>query len=285
MMLFSSLVTFGILLSKSTLCWSLKVKYRDRIPEIHSLQGETNQTYGSYTTNREAEVLCTDYKKTCPEGKVCRVQHVTWPKNMTFPVCVSVGLTKAKAKLCELPPSPGKCGGAQHRRWYYNMHSSSCAWFYYTGCRGNANNFRTKTQCERKCVLQSKLAQLVELPPLVVMAPEEKTLTPKSYISFRVRRVSKGGKIKGHRKNPHRRKNENRRERRRQKEEQRRLRRMKRKHRLRANRQKPLIEDNLTVDSSSMSDQASHHIHTKSGQTRRIKLFSILDKYPKYVQS
>ncbi|ESO90195.1 hypothetical protein LOTGIDRAFT_123937, partial [Lottia gigantea] len=55
-----------------------------------------------------------------------------------------------KAKICELPPSPGGCG-AQFNRWYYNVHTKECSPLTYSGCEGNLNNFHTKKKCEKTC--------------------------------------------------------------------------------------------------------------------------------------
>lgn len=179
----------------------------------------------------------------------------------------------AKSKLCELPPSPGRCG-AQHRRWYYNRHSSSCAWFYYSGCRGNANNFRTKAQCEQKCVSRS-YSQLVEVEPFVVKVPTE-IVSPQGKFSFTATRVSQTDKTRVRR----RKTKKNRSERRRLRQEKRRLRKkLQRRNKSRSNHRKLPIEDNLTV-AGSINDQAIH-VYPKSGHTKRIKLFSILDKYPR----
>lgn len=36
-------------------------------------------------------------------------------------------------------------------RFYYDAKTSMCKEFLYTGCLGNANNFETIQECERKC--------------------------------------------------------------------------------------------------------------------------------------
>ncbi|XP_039198304.1 kunitz/BPTI-like toxin [Crotalus tigris] len=45
-----------------------------------------------------------------------------------------------------VPAEPGPCRGAI-TRFYYNSDSNKCQEFTYGGCRGNANNFKTKNKC------------------------------------------------------------------------------------------------------------------------------------------
>ena len=54
-------------------------------------------------------------------------------------------------RVCELPPQPGDCG-ARFIRWFYNKITNRCSWFYFQGCRGNQNNFKSKKECESQCI-------------------------------------------------------------------------------------------------------------------------------------
>ena len=51
---------------------------------------------------------------------------------------------------CSLPPKTGPCR-AQIPRYYHNIETGECETFIYGGCQGNANNFRTKEECEEEC--------------------------------------------------------------------------------------------------------------------------------------
>ena len=62
--------------------------------------------------------------------------------------CPSIGVSRA---VCNLPKVTGPCRAA-FRRWYFNRATGRCEMFTYGGCRGNANNFRTKRECEQKCL-------------------------------------------------------------------------------------------------------------------------------------
>ena len=65
----------------------------------------------------------------------------------TFPQCSG----KCPPKdVCSLPAVQGPCE-AHIPRYFYNATSSKCERFYYGGCLGNKNNFRTIQECTRKC--------------------------------------------------------------------------------------------------------------------------------------
>ncbi|XP_019849765.1 PREDICTED: papilin-like [Amphimedon queenslandica] len=57
---------------------------------------------------------------------------------------------KETPALCLLPREPGPCR-ASISRWHYNSQSRQCERFIYGGCRGNDNNFSTKSECESVC--------------------------------------------------------------------------------------------------------------------------------------
>ena len=52
--------------------------------------------------------------------------------------------------LCDLPVDAGPCRG-QYERFYYDKTEGVCQPFNYTGCKGNANRFTSKAQCENAC--------------------------------------------------------------------------------------------------------------------------------------
>ncbi|XP_052103581.1 LOW QUALITY PROTEIN: kunitz-type serine protease inhibitor BmKTT-2-like [Mytilus californianus] len=54
---------------------------------------------------------------------------------------------------CLLPTVTGPCH-AYFPLFSYDHKTHSCTQFVYGGCRGNANNFLTKGECEKSCVTE-----------------------------------------------------------------------------------------------------------------------------------
>ncbi|CAH3137112.1 unnamed protein product [Pocillopora meandrina] len=63
---------------------------------------------------------------------------------------VSIGTNAKNPEVCNLPKFQGPCRAAIPR-FYYNSDTGECEQFIYGGCDGNANNFDTKEECEKKC--------------------------------------------------------------------------------------------------------------------------------------
>ncbi|XP_070604827.1 tissue factor pathway inhibitor 2-like [Erythrolamprus reginae] len=51
---------------------------------------------------------------------------------------------------CHLPAKPGPCQVMQPR-YFYSQTLGRCRLFLYSGCQGNGNNFRSRSECERIC--------------------------------------------------------------------------------------------------------------------------------------
>lgn len=52
--------------------------------------------------------------------------------------------------LCTMPVAAGNCRFA-FKRYFYNPQQMKCDEFYYGGCGGNSNNFKTKQDCLKTC--------------------------------------------------------------------------------------------------------------------------------------
>ncbi|CAC5389450.1 unnamed protein product [Mytilus coruscus] len=52
--------------------------------------------------------------------------------------------------VCDQPKVVGPCN-ARMKRFYYDVHSGMCGEFYYGGCDGNENNFKTIEECKTVC--------------------------------------------------------------------------------------------------------------------------------------
>ncbi|XP_077346903.1 kunitz-type serine protease inhibitor bitisilin-3-like [Lithobates pipiens] len=59
------------------------------------------------------------------------------------------------AATCQLPMAVGLCDN-NILRYFYNSAENRCDIFNYHGCFGNANNFMTKLECEKTCLLPEK---------------------------------------------------------------------------------------------------------------------------------
>ena len=52
---------------------------------------------------------------------------------------------------CHLDEAPGPCRGLL-TRYFFDSGSQQCKHFFYGGCFGNANNFRSMAECQAKCL-------------------------------------------------------------------------------------------------------------------------------------
>jgi len=64
---------------------------------------------------------------------------------------VHEGECQDQTDYCRLQPMVGFCE-ARIPRYYFDGLSGTCKQFIYGGCGGNANNFKTKWECETHCV-------------------------------------------------------------------------------------------------------------------------------------
>ncbi|XP_017326142.1 tissue factor pathway inhibitor a isoform X2 [Ictalurus punctatus] len=64
--------------------------------------------------------------------------------------CEEMCLVKAKKSPCHLEDEPGPCRGLVPR-YFFDSKVNECRRFFYGGCFGNANNFRTLKECQDRC--------------------------------------------------------------------------------------------------------------------------------------
>ena len=48
-------------------------------------------------------------------------------------------------------------------RWFFNAQSGKCEKFYYSGCGGNENNFRTEAECRKMCSVVCPSLELCDI--------------------------------------------------------------------------------------------------------------------------
>lgn len=66
---------------------------------------------------------------------------------------------------CLLPVDEGPCR-AQIERYFYNTVKQKCEVFYYGGCQGNANNFKSYLECQKSCFrIPSEFCRVLDEPP------------------------------------------------------------------------------------------------------------------------
>lgn len=109
-----------------------------------------SSTTGRLSIGPEAQRLCRTYRKVCTAGRFCAMQYFHTPRNISLPICVPEYFIPAEHRRCDLQPDHGKCG-ARYIRWFYHKGQNKCNWFYYGGCEGNQNNFKSKQECEDTC--------------------------------------------------------------------------------------------------------------------------------------
>ncbi|KAI5613449.1 tissue factor pathway inhibitor isoform 1 precursor, partial [Silurus asotus] len=64
--------------------------------------------------------------------------------------CEVMCVVKAKKSPCHLEDEPGPCRGIVPR-YFFDSKVNECRRFFYGGCFGNANNFRTLKECQDRC--------------------------------------------------------------------------------------------------------------------------------------
>ncbi|XP_044160801.1 collagen alpha-3(VI) chain isoform X3 [Bufo gargarizans] len=90
-----------------------------------------------------------------------RCQKTSVEKTMQLPTLETKALAVGP-EACKLPKEKGTC--QQYvLNWHYDSETKSCARFWYGGCGGNENRFKTQKECEKICISAS-------LNPAVVSA-------------------------------------------------------------------------------------------------------------------
>uniref|UniRef100_A0A3Q4AQC2 Tissue factor pathway inhibitor n=1 Tax=Mola mola TaxID=94237 RepID=A0A3Q4AQC2_MOLML len=80
----------------------------------------------------------------------------------TLEVCEEMCVVSDDKNPCHLPEAPGPCR-ALLSRYFFDSKTQRCKQFYYGGCYGNANNFKTLEQCQVKCQNPVKLTKAPEV--------------------------------------------------------------------------------------------------------------------------
>ncbi|XP_054471277.1 tissue factor pathway inhibitor a isoform X2 [Anoplopoma fimbria] len=68
----------------------------------------------------------------------------------TLEACEETCVVSDDKNPCHLAEAPGLCRGLV-TRYFFDSNSQQCKHFFYGGCFGNANNFRSMSECQAKC--------------------------------------------------------------------------------------------------------------------------------------
>src|SRR5260221_14647523 len=64
-----------------------------------------------------------------------------------------------ESELCKMKMDHGEyCNDGWQEYWFYDLEVSQCRQFYYGGCAGNANRFKTEHQCISACQKEKKMS-------------------------------------------------------------------------------------------------------------------------------
>uniref|UniRef100_H3BWP7 Tissue factor pathway inhibitor n=1 Tax=Tetraodon nigroviridis TaxID=99883 RepID=H3BWP7_TETNG len=92
--------------------------------------------YGGCGGNANNFETLEECEETCVVSVLCSLLEISLQKNNKTP--------------CHLSEAPGPCRGLLSR-YFYDSRSQQCKHFFYGGCFGNANNFRSMAECQAKC--------------------------------------------------------------------------------------------------------------------------------------
>ncbi|KAM6935063.1 tissue factor pathway inhibitor a [Xenentodon cancila] len=97
----------------------------------------------------------------------------------TLDECEAMCVVSDDKNPCHLPEAPGPCRGLV-TRYFFDTKTQQCKRFFYGGCFGNANNFKSLDTCRAKCLNPVKPTMATEVhkqPPMEVGFVEPTVLT------------------------------------------------------------------------------------------------------------
>uniref|UniRef100_A0ABM5G4L6 Actinia tenebrosa protease inhibitors-like n=1 Tax=Pogona vitticeps TaxID=103695 RepID=A0ABM5G4L6_9SAUR len=106
---------------------------------------EAEEEHPGVCPKREVVLTFVPCNDTCADDRDCPLHQ-----KCCFTGCSLGCLNSVRSDQCQLPPEKGPCR-ARIRRFYYSPSQKKCLQFYYGGCEGNSNNFKTKKECEDAC--------------------------------------------------------------------------------------------------------------------------------------
>ncbi|KAJ8962657.1 hypothetical protein NQ318_001051, partial [Aromia moschata] len=116
--------------------------------------GESEIGITGLPTTTEEPTTTTERVKTCNETIFgCCHDRITPANGPNFLGCDPIPKSDAlsSSESCSLPQDSGRCSNYT-MKWRYDTIQGICSEFWYTGCGGNGNRFKSKDVCEKTCV-------------------------------------------------------------------------------------------------------------------------------------
>lgn len=114
---------------------------------------------GPWPGQLEEGVTHSRHTVTVSEGalRVCTAGGIAWSGAINGVQLVAVECPGEATGICALPRDGGPCDGVCPR-YFFNACTGQCELFGYGCCKGNANNFLTREECEAACPFGSQEA-------------------------------------------------------------------------------------------------------------------------------
>ncbi|KAL1235586.1 Papilin [Trichinella pseudospiralis] len=109
--------------------------------------------YGGCTGNGNNFATQFDCEQKCMRNKISTQTTTEVPavhSTQAQPKPIKAKLLLPGDELCNLQKARGHCNSYE-LRYYFNRDAGRCEFFFYSGCGGNKNNFKTLAQCELFC--------------------------------------------------------------------------------------------------------------------------------------
>ncbi|KRY57082.1 Papilin, partial [Trichinella britovi] len=109
--------------------------------------------YGGCTGNGNNFATQFDCEQKCMRNKISTQTTTAVPavhSTQAQPKPIKAKLLLPGDELCNLQKARGHCNSYE-LRYYFNRDAGRCEFFFYSGCGGNKNNFKTLAQCELFC--------------------------------------------------------------------------------------------------------------------------------------
>ena len=106
---------------------------------------EAEEEHPGMCPKREVVQTFAPCNDTCTDDRDCPLHQ-----KCCFTGCSLGCLDSVRNERCQLLPDKGPCR-ARMQRFYYSPSQKKCLHFFYGGCQGNNNNFKSKKECEDTC--------------------------------------------------------------------------------------------------------------------------------------